>query len=214
MARHDDDMTTKWQQHGDEMTAMWRPCGGDVAAIWQQCGGDVAAMRHRRHVVAMSLSRRRHVVVVSSRCRCYVVVMSSWCRRPVVVMLSPFHRHVVTMSTPPLPIRPAMDPPVPTGRLCRQAYKIYLIYIKSYWLNHSNDQILIWIIYLLLNPISHIISYINTINWYIPIIYDLFPLYMICSHMIPINLIGLTSNIPLFHILTRFNQLISHYLIY
>ena len=146
MARHGDDMTTKWQQHGDEMTAMWRPCGGDVAAIWQQCGGDVAAMRHRRHVVAMSLSRRRHVVVVSSRCRCYVVVMSSWCRRPVVVMLSPFHRNVVTMSTPPLPIRPAMDPPVPTGRLCRQSYRIYLIYIKSYWLNHSNDQILIWII--------------------------------------------------------------------
>ena len=163
--RHDEDVTKTWRRHGNDATlpphrrhilaeirscgscgnqcggnvaAMSWQCGGDVVAMWRQCGGDVVATWHRSHVVAMSLSRPHHVVVVSSRCRRQFVVMSSWCRRRVVVMLAPCHRNVVAMSTP-LPIRPAMDPPVPTRNLCPQAYRIYLKnnFVAQLWtLNH------------------------------------------------------------------------------
>ena len=50
----------------------------------------------------MLASLRRHVVVISSPCHRNVVA----CHRG----------NVVAMSAPPLPIRPAMDPPVPTRR--------------------------------------------------------------------------------------------------
>jgi len=140
---HDDDMTTTWKRHDGDMATMPR-CRHIAATLpphrhhvligrnkalwqlrqpmWRQCGGHVAA-----NVAAMSFSRHRHVVVMSSRCHRCVVVMSSWCRRCLVVMLSPCHHNVVAMSTPPLPIRPAMDPPIPTRNLCPQAYRIYLI---------------------------------------------------------------------------------------
>jgi len=66
------------------------------------------------------------IVAMSSPCCCHVVAMSPSCRRDVVVMLSPCHRNVVAMSRPPLPIRPAMVPPVPTRNLCPHAYRMYL----------------------------------------------------------------------------------------
>ena len=43
-------------------------------------------------------------------------------------MLSLCHRNVVAMPGPPLQIRPAMRPLVPTRNLCPQAYRKYLTY--------------------------------------------------------------------------------------
>ena len=109
---------------------LWQQCGGNVAALWRRC---IAATWHRRDVVAMSLSRRCHVVVTSSSCRRHVAMSSCYLCR-VVVMLSSCHGNVVAMSAPPLPIRPAMGPPVPTRNVCPQAYRIYLPHTHN---NHT-----------------------------------------------------------------------------